>query len=87
MPLNYSSVKRDHAFKGSPVIAILFLVGQSTGMMSEGNVGSETTLIHSLVVLLKKTKTMNPVALPTVQGFSSCLGPLKAVVVPELSMR
>ena len=74
------------SFETSPVIAVLFLVGRSINVTSEGNICSNTTLVHSLTVMLKHPRTANPVALPAVQAFSTLL-PLKMVVAPEMSTR
>ena len=55
-------------------------------MTSEGDVRSNTTLIHvhSLAVSPKKPQKTNSLALPTAQAFSNLLLPLKAVVALEM---
>ena len=82
---NFNTVKRAHLFKASSVIVMLLLVGRSIDVMSERNVHSNTTLVHSLAMTPKNPKRMNPVAFLTAQVFSSLLVPLNVVVVPEMS--
>ena len=84
---DFNTVKRARLFKASPVMSVIFLVGQSIDVT---NGGTFTPTLHWYIVLgvlLKNPRTANPVTLPTVHASSSLLLPLKVVVPPEMLTR